>query len=469
LEFRSLRFSWLMLAGVLTLSVAAHAQNDIRNEINRAFGAATRMWSGAGALPPGATVAPAPGAAGSFDVTIPELALAAGDGDAVLGPVVVRVTPAANGRFAFNARLPESAMLRDGRGAPIGKLTARSRSLTGEWDPATETFATLNAQLEGVTLANFAQGTTTDIARFTLRNATRPGGNGLHALTLRADADGIKVVRTGAGASETRIAQASFDVAGDKLRLADLRAAQKRMTERARTAGGDASRVVGVDLRPLLNAIGEANGTLSLRNLSMVTADRQGDGTLERLDAKFASPDVSKPRSTIALNMDYDGLVATSPQAPSEVVPRSGKVVATIRNAPLENLIRDALAAQGQPDDLQKRMIRTLQQSGSDVVIDTLDLRGPSMNASASGTLKPTTQTKSGVVGDLKIRAEGLEGAAKQLAARDTRRFAGVVIMLNVLAAMADKTGPTYRYDIAFQDSGKVMVNGRDFGPMISR
>lgn len=464
-----MRFSWLMLAGVLTLSVAAQAQSDIRSEINKAFGAATRLWNGMPALPPGATVAPAPGAVGSFDVTIPELSLAAGEGDAVLGPVVVRVTPAANGRLAFTARLPESAMLRDGRGAPIGKLTARGRSLSGEWDPALDTFTAINAQLDGVTLANFAQGTTTDIAKFTLRNATRASGNGLHALTLRADADAIKVVSTGAKASETRIAQASFDVAGDKLRMADLRAAERRMADRARTAGGDANRVVGVDLRPLLNAIGEANGTLSIRNLSMVTAAREGDGTLERLDAKFSSPDVSKPRSTIALNVDYDGLVATSAQAPSEVVPRTGKVVATIRNAPLENLIRDALAAQGQPDDLQKRMIRTLQQAGSDVVIDNLDLRGPSMTANATGTLKPTAQTKSGVVGDLKIRAEGLEGAAKQLAARDTRRFAGVVIMLNILAAMADKSGPTYRYDIAFQDSGKVMVNGRDFGPMISR
>lgn len=464
-----MRFSWLMLAGALTLSVAAHAQNDIRGEINRAFGTATRLWNSTAALPPGATVSPVPGAAGSFDVTIPELALAAGEGDAILGPVVIRVSPAANGRFAFNARLPESAMLRDARGGPIGKLTARNRSLTGEWDPALETFATLNAQLDGVTLTNFAQGTTTDIAKFMLRHATRTGGNGLHALTLHADADTIRIVSTGPGASETRIAQASFDVAGDKLRLADLRAAQRRMAERARSAGGDANRVVGVDLRPLLNAIGEANGTLSIRTLAMATANGQGDGTLERLDAKFSSPDVGKPRSTIALNVDYDGLAATSPQAPSEVVPRAGKVVATIRNAPLENLIRDALAAQGQPDDLQKRMIRTLQQAGSDVVIETLDLRGPSVTANATGTLKPTTQTKSGVVGDLKIRAEGLEGAAKQLAARDTRRFAGIVIMLNVLAAMADKTGPTYRYDIAFQDSGKVMVNGRDFGPMIAR
>lgn len=464
-----MRLPWLMLAGVLTLSVAAQAQSDIRSEINRAFGAATRLWNSTSALPPGATVAPVAGQAGTFDVTIPELALAAGDGDVVMGPVVIRVSPAANNRFAFQARLPDTAMLRDGRGAPFGRLTAQGRSLSGEWDPALDTFASVNAQLDGVKLTNFAQGVTTDVGRITLRNATRATGNGLYGLTLKVDADAIRVVQTGLKPSETRIAQASVDVTGDRLRLADLRAAERRMAERAHSAGGDPNRVVGIDLRPLLDAIGEAKGTVSLRNLAMTSADQQGDGMLERLDAHFSSPDVSKPRSTLALNVDYDGLVATSPQAPSEVVPRTGKIVTTIRNAPLENLIRDALAAQGQPEELQKRLIRTLQQAGSDVVIDTVDLRGPAITANASGTLKPTEKTKSGVVGDLRIRAEGLEGAAKQLAARDTRRFAGVVIMLNVLAAMADRTGPTYRYDIAFQDSGKVVVNGRDFGGMIGR
>lgn len=434
-----------------------------------------------------------------YDVALPALSAIDPDGSRIdVGSVRMTVKPLEGGTHAVTATLPDSIPILDG-GKPSATITLGKQRLSGVWAPAYETFLSMDAELANLSVVGAKNDGALTIGAVTANGDLKPDGattySGPGALAISnlvfRDEKNRDILKLGTLALEGTYSRVDLG------RVASL----QRMSQQ--TAGGGAQPPAADLLSAMQGLMGGMSFRVRLADLSGLNPEDGTKGALTQLAIRGGVEDLDRPLGSASLGFDAEGLTLTPAVAPESFMPKRVNLQLSAAKLPANAFWKAFadLAAAGEPTPPAKgsgkgpakkgpetngadaaaeaafgRLFTALSEAGTEARIDTLAVDTPATSGSVTGSARVAANSAMGAVGGATILLRGLDGAAKALqpkpgqkADKETQDTLGFIAMLQAMGQVSkDETGKDVRtYKIDLTETGQVLLNGADMGPLL--
>lgn len=203
--------------------------------------------------------------------------------------------------------------------------------------------------------------------------------------------------------------------------------------------------------------------------------------TIAKMGYGFDLSDTSKDKTDLAFRLGIEGLkaVGLSP-AHAKLFPSDATVNIDVKDLPIDKLgdIQKNLLTPGEMAGSPLWLTQLLSQSGSEAVINTIQLKNAETGLNLTGRVKPSPTSPLQHTGKLTLDVSridqlllGLNSAAANSPPSEQGKLQALRVALTMMSALGQNTsgegGAVKRYDVEMTPDGKVMMNGTDFSAVI--
>lgn len=466
------------LAAVLALVVQAYVVPASAETAEEQVRSATTMMLRDVQTPDGFDLARLAGSADIFAVTVPKISVPTQDGQVwEITAVRLEMTPKDGGKVDVKTFAPESIQLRDNDGTPFLRIALGGWDGAGVFDTGLERFESFGGEGRDLVAVFVSDQSSISIQGFSMLSDFAPTGAGGWATPLRAQAnelriqlpDGEEVLRAG-----------ELMVRGDATIL-DWDVLKRRMeTMQSRvSAPGYAELSEAEQESVLLDLIVGLRGLLAdfqigyeVRDLAMNV-----DGDPFRADRLAVNTDgtgFDQNKFQFRLGYAIDGMALAIEGFPPDLTPEGSAMTVSLAEMPSRafvDLIADIAALRRSSperdsgDVFFKGLTTLMQNAGSELRVERLDLANSLARLEASGQMRPLSSAQYSGVGSFRVLVHGLDPLIQRLVGDPDEEIQGFGLLLGIARAYgvpAENGDPAVLlYDVDVPAEGPVLVNGK--------
>ncbi len=398
-----------------------------------------------------------------------------------------------------NLTLPQTMPFKGPDGTDKGKLTVTTKSFSGVYSKALETFQQLDAEFADIRATDDKGGDVgLSTAKFTVNVADKGGGvadavvkASLAGFTAKEDAGGV-----------FSIAETQIDGKYDSWKLAEYQAAALKYQElilkqaallepdaSGQPASGQAASLTPEEQKALADAIAAMAASIkggdfkiALKGLKFTEAGEE-PFSMGGLTLATAIDGVNQEKATLSFEIAHQDLVVTSPDMASPVtqasLPKSGNLGIKVSGIPSRDMVKvltDNLPGVMTADEMiatanAKAMIvaleAVLQSSGAKIEIAPSQLLSQLVEIKADGAFNVQSQAAFGIVGGLNVAIRGIDdllALAQQTPEDfDAQQAMQSIQMLQAYSAREQGADgkPVDKFKIEVNETGRMTVNGK--------
>lgn len=384
----------------------------------------------------------------------------------------------------------------DGQAAGGIKLT--NKAFSGTWLREAQTFIKFDLQLADLALTDPKHGGDVKMAGATLNGESVDKGSGLWDQTGKLALTGIEVADDTGGHATIKEADVTTAIQG--LKLIDYATKLKAMREaiakqptapaaaQGATASGDAATPAETAMKDFASSLPSLLAAFSsdvhFTGISYQGADQSSSFDLGKAGFALGAGGFDKPKASVKLSIDHDGLVLHGPQLQNDLVqallPANGALVISLNDVPtkdLSSLFADAAMTFGHPDPaameaqsalLFAKLQQLLQQDGVSLKIEPSHLTSAATNVNATGDFAIQAAAVHGAVGALNIAVTGIDqviAIAQKQAEQDPEAAQYVAMAQTLLTYASREQGgdgkAVDKFKVDVPQTGQPTVNGK--------
>lgn len=370
----------------------------------------------------------------------------------------LRAMPTPEGRFTLSS----DRLLSCGLGN-VGRITAKSRHVSGTVDPAPGASTEITVTLDQATFGPWQTRAPT-IDRLELNRTARPLADGRADIAARIAISGLSLFFPD-GTGTLSIDRVLFDCGMPGFDARGLiRAAVALATDAGHPAGADSAALQD----RLVAALGEAStSTLAIEGLR---AERNGIAIkLASLAFGMGYRNLARDSGDVTVRLDADGIATEPAWVYDAWTPTTGTIQISIEDFPIWQIFAASFAGRQMDEAAEERLIR---EARIRLLFDTVRLSAPDGALDFGGAIATNPDAVLGSAGALQLRLSGIDGLVKALQADPkASQVAAGLTMLQVLGRqVTTPDGKSARdYEIVIDPSGKVLVNGADVQALVPK
>lgn len=444
----------------------------------------------------------------AFDVAIEGLRVGIeGEERLEIGTVSYRLTPSAAGSYvASDLKHAETFPFLDKDGKETGRLAMKTKSFTGEWVSALQSFTTLNWQAsdivameEGagngdmrasamtVTLTSSDKGNgrfdqlgEINLAGFTAKD-TVGGTFGFEGMAGKIAMNGVVLKEYVAKTREMQTLMAEVTEASAK---AEAAAADGATPPEAATMTPEQAQKLSELIKGMSGLVSGVDYDFDFTNVSFKEADGRDSFSLKQGNVDLGFTGLDAEKASLTFGIGHDGLAmkdlaSVAPPQLEKLMPAKGSLALTLSEVPSKELwsllgdrfpgllAADANQAEAAVNVMFLAVSELLQKSPLKLAIAPSGLAAEAMQVDASGAFDVHPDAVFGLIGALQVDVHGLDEAMKLAteAAQTSPEAAQLVGTFAMIQSLAQRENSTDgksvdKLKIEVDAAGDTRVNG---------
>ena len=427
---------------------------------------------------------PLEAAGDGFRLTIPDMSLILGGDRLVIGTVASEFSLLSAHRLTVRSRIPEKITLLTENGQPSIEVVIGSRKFAGTWDRRLQIFTALDGEF--IRVKGMADGAPMfEVDRVGLKTRSKDTDPDHIDIDSQAEFTGVNV---GGVFNLARFSVTSAVRAMDIATFAALRKLAQDKDFMAQLMGienmelAEVQALFGARLKPLARPFDTATVTLKAEGMKaasdLMVAGPAAGGGIGGIEFAMTVADVDKNQARLAFTFGVSGIHVPEGQLPppvQQLLPERAGFTLSLERAPFTELwgvLIDYLTKSPRDEDIAAaigglRAVYPLMRNKSALALRGFAIEGPVAGVTADGEARIDPAAPLLVAGDATVVVRNLDeviNVAEQMGAPP-----GFMAVTALLTALGEPTGDqgSYRYRIAAQPDGKIMINERSLDPLL--